>query len=143
MKISLACDHGGYVLKEEIKNYLASKGYEVVDCGTNSTESCDYPIFARKAALLVASKECELGIVVCTSGEGVCMTANKVKSVRCGLVYNNEVASLIRVHNNANMMSLGAKYITKEEALQYVETFLNSEFEGGRHIRRVDLIEEN
>lgn len=143
MKISLACDHGGYVLKEEIKNYLSSKGHEVVDCGTNSTESCDYPIFARKAALLVASKECELGIVVCTSGEGVCMTANKVKSVRCGLVYNNEVASLIRVHNNANMMSLGAKYITKEEALQYVETFLNSEFEGGRHIRRVDLIEEN
>ena len=143
MKISLACDHGGYVLKEDIKNYLTSKGYEVVDCGTNSTESCDYPIFARKAALLVASKECELGIVVCTSGEGVCMTANKVKSVRCGLVYNNEVASLIRVHNNANMMSLGAKYITKEEALQYVETFLNSEFEGGRHIRRVDLIEEN
>ena len=143
MKISLACDHGGYVLKEEIKNYLTSKGYEVVDCGTNSTESCDYPIFARKAALLVAKKECELGIVVCTSGEGVCMTANKVKSVRCGLVYNNEVASLIRVHNNANMMSLGAKYITKEEALQYVETFLNSEFEGGRHIRRVDLIEEN
>ena len=143
MKISLACDHGGYVLKEEIKNYLSSKGHEVVDCGTNSTESCDYPIFARKAALLVASKECELGIVVCTSGEGVCMTANKVKSVRCGLVYNNEVASLIRVHNNANMMSLGAKYITKEEALQYVETFLNSEFEGGRHIRRVDLIEEH
>ena len=143
MKISLACDHGGYVLKEEIKNYLSSKGHEVVDCGTNSTESCDYPIFARKAALLVASKECELGIVVCTSGEGVCMTANKVKSVRCGLVYNNEVASLMRVHNNANMMSLGAKYITKEEALQYVETFLNSEFEGGRHIRRVDLIEEN
>lgn len=143
MKISLACDHGGYVLKEEIKNYLTSKGYEVVDCGTNSTESCDYPIFARKAALLVAKKECELGIVVCTSGEGVCMTANKVKSVRCGLVYNNEVASLIRVHNNANMMSLGAKYITTEEALQYVETFLNSEFEGGRHIRRVDLIEEN
>ena len=143
MKISLACDHGGYVLKEDIKNYLTSKGYEVFDCGTNSTESCDYPIFARKAALLVANKECELGIVVCTSGEGVCMTANKVKSVRCGLVYNNEVASLIRVHNNANMMALGAKYITKEEALQYVETFLNSEFEGGRHIRRVDLIEEN
>lgn len=143
MKISLACDHGGFLLKEEIKNYLINKGIEVVDCGTNSTDSCDYPIFARKAALLVSNKECELGIVVCTSGEGVCMTANKIKSIRCGLVYNNEVASLIRVHNNANMMALGAKYITSSEALQYVETFLNSKFEGGRHIKRVELIEEN
>lgn len=143
MKISLACDHGGFLLKEEIKNYLSNKGIEVVDCGTNSTDSCDYPIFARKAALLVSNKECELGIVVCTSGEGVCMTANKIKSIRCGLVYNNEVASLIRVHNNANMMALGAKYITSSEALQYVETFLNSKFEGGRHIKRVELIEEN
>ena len=142
MKLSLACDHGGFLLKEEIKNHLINKGHEVIDCGTNSLDSCDYPIFARKAALLVANQECDLGIVVCTSGEGVCMTANKVKSIRCGLVYNNEVASLIRVHNNANMMALGAKYISTSDALQYVDTFLNSEFDGGRHIRRVDLIEE-
>ena len=142
MKLSLACDHGGFLLKEEIKKHLINKGHEVIDCGTNSLDSCDYPIFARRAALLVANQECDLGIVVCTSGEGVCMTANKVKSIRCGLVYNNEVASLIRVHNNANMMALGAKYISTSDALQYVDTLLNSEFEGGRHIRRVDLIEE-
>lgn len=143
MKISLACDHGGFLLKEEVKKYLLSNNYEVEDCGTYSQDSCDYPIFARKASLLVADKVCDLGIVICTSGEGVCMTANKVKGVRCGLVYNLEVASLIRLHNNANMMALGAKFISKEDALECVRIFLNTEFEGGRHIRRVDLIENN
>lgn len=142
MKLSLACDHGGYLLKEQVKEFLLNEGYEVIDCGTNSLESCNYPVFARAAAKKVASKECELGIVICTSGEGVCMTANKIKGVRCGLVYNNEVAHLIREHNNANMMALGAKYVSYEDAITWIKTFLNASFEGGRHTLRVDLIEE-
>ena len=142
MKLSLGCDHGGYLLKEEIKTYLLSLGHEVVDCGTNSLDSCNYPVFARAAAKKVASKECELGILVCTSGEGVSMTANKVKGVRCGLVYNIDVAHLIREHNDANMMSIGAKFTSLETAKEYVDTFLNAKFEGGRHVLRVQLIEE-
>lgn len=142
MKLSLGCDHGGYLLKEEIKTYLLSLGHEVVDCGTNSLDSCNYPVFARAAAKKVASKECELGILVCTSGEGVCMTANKVKGVRCGLVYNIDVAHLIREHNDANMMAIGAKFTSLETAKEYVDTFLNAKFEGGRHVLRVQLIEE-
>ena len=142
MKLSLACDHGGYLLKEELKSYLIKEGHEIVDCGTNSLESCDYPIYARRAAELVSNQECDLGIVVCTSGEGVMMTANKVKGVRCGLAYNKEVCALMRQHNNANMISIGAKYTSLETAIEYVETFLSSEFEGGRHTRRVNLIEE-
>ena len=142
MKLSLACDHGGYLLKEQVKEFLLNEGYEVIDCGTNSLESCNYPVFARDAAKKVASKECELGIVICTSGEGVCMTANKIKGVRCGLIYNNEVAHLIREHNNANMMALGAKYVSYEDAITWIKTFLNASFEGGRHTLRVDLIEE-
>ena len=140
MKLSLGCDHGGYLLKEQVKAYLLSKGHEIVDCGTDSLESCNYPIFARKAAELVASKECELGIVICTSGEGVMMTANKVKGVRCGLAYNKEVCALTRQHNNANMISIGAKYTSFETAIEYIETFLSSSFEGGRHTRRVEKI---
>ena len=142
MKLSLGCDHGGYLLKEEIKTYLLSLGHEVVDCGTNSLDSCNYPVFARAAAKKVASKECELGILVCTSGEGVCMTANKVKGVRCGLVYNIDVAHLIREHNDANMMAIGAKFTSLETAKEYVDTFLNAKFEGGRHVLRAQLIEE-
>ena len=142
MKLSLGCDHGGYLLKEQVNAYLLSKGHEIVDCGTDSLESCNYPIFARKAAELVASKECELGIVICTSGEGVMMTANKVKGVRCGLAYNKEVCALTRQHNNANMISIGAKYTSFETAIEYIETFLSSSFEGGRHTLRVELIEQ-
>ena len=142
MKLSLGCDHGGYLLKEELKSYLIKNGHEVIDVGTNSLESCNYPIFAREAAELVAKKECELGIVVCTSGEGVMMTANKVKGVRCGLAYNNEVCALMREHNDANMISIGAKYTPLETAIEYINIFLSSEFEGGRHTKRVELIED-
>lgn len=142
MKISLASDHGGFLLKEEIKKHLLNKGYEVLDCGTSNLDSCDYPIFSRKASELVATGDCQYGIVVCTTGEGVCMTSNKTKGIRCGLVYNNEVASLIREHNNANMMAIGAKYTSVSEALKYVDIFLNTEFQGGRHLRRVNLIEK-
>ena len=142
MKLSLGCDHGGFLLKEQVKKYLISKGHEVFDCGTDSLESCNYPIYAKAAAELVAKKECELGIVICTSGEGVMMTANKVKGIRCGLAYNKEVCALMKNHNNANMISIGAKYVSYETAIEYIETFLNAEFEGGRHTLRVELIEK-
>ncbi len=140
-QIALACDHGGFILKEDVKAYLESKGYQVIDFGTNSTESCNYPEFAKKAAEFVSKHEGSKGIVICTTGEGVMMTANKVKGIRCGLVYNEDVASLIVRHNKANMMSLGAKYTTKEQAYRYIDIFLSSEFEGGRHQIRVDMIE--
>ena len=140
-QIALACDHGGFLLKEDVKTYLESKGYQVIDFGTNSTESCNYPEFAKKAAEFVAEHEGSKGIVICTTGEGVMMTANKVKGIRCGLVYNDDVASLIVRHNKANMMSMGAKYTTKEQAQRYIDIFLSSEFEGGRHQIRVDMIE--
>lgn len=143
MKISLGCDHGGFALKEEIKQYLKSLGHVVYDCGTDSLESCDYPLFAKKAAELVQNETCEVGIVICTTGEGVCMTSNKFKNIRCGLVYNSEVAKLIKEHNNANMMAIGAKYTNFDMAKEYVDVFLNSEFLGGRHQRRVNLIENN
>ncbi len=140
-QIALACDHGGFILKEDVKAYLESKGYQVIDFGTNSTESCNYPEFAKKAAEFVSKHEGSKGIVICTTGEGVMMTANKVKGIRCGLVYNEDVASLIVRHNKANMMSMGAKYTTKEQAYRYIDIFLSSEFEGGRHQIRVDMIE--
>ena len=142
MKIAIGCDHGGYTLKEEIKEYLLSKGYKVIDCGTYSLDSCDYPLFGKAAAEKVVSGEVEFGIVVCTSGEGIMMTANKVKGIRCGLAYNDEVTALMRQHNDANMISFGAKFISREDTLRRIDIFLNTPFEGGRHQRRVDLIEK-
>lgn len=141
MKISIGSDHAGYLYKEEIKKYLQSKSIEVVDCGTYSLESCDYPLFGRKAAQLVADKECDFGILVCSSGEGIMISANKIKGVRCGLAYNDDVARLIRQHNNANMIAFGANFMELKDVLRRVDIFLNSSFEGGRHLRRVNEIE--
>lgn len=142
MKIAIGCDHGGYALKETLKQYLIGKGYEVEDCGTDSMDSCNYPVFARRSAECVASGACAFGIVVCTTGEGVCITANKVPGIRCGLIYNKDVAYLTRNHNDANMMAIGAKYTSEEEAKAYVDIFLSAEFAGGRHKVRVDMIEK-
>lgn len=142
MVIALGADHGGFELKELIKDHLIKQGYEVKDVGTFSKDSCDYPLFARDAAVLVSNKEAEFGIIVCTSGEGVCMAANKIKGVRAGIAYNNEVASLMRQHNNANVMTLGAKFVTTEDAIKRVEIFLSTAFEGGRHERRVSQIND-
>ncbi len=141
MKISLGSDHAGYAVKEEIKKYLASKGYEVLDVGTNSTESCDYPIFAKAAAKLVSEGTAKYGVLVCSSGEGIMMTANKVKGVRCGLAYNDDVARLIRQHNNANMIAFGANFMKLEDIIKRIDIFLSTDFEGGRHERRVSEIE--
>lgn len=142
MKISIGSDHAGYAYKEEIKKYLSKKGYEVIDCGTNSLESCDYPEFGKEAARKVANKEADFGIVVCSSGEGISIAANKVKGIRCGLAYNDDVARLIRQHNNANMIGFGASFMKLEDVLRRIDIFLATPFEGGRHERRVNKIEE-
>ncbi len=142
MKISIGSDHAGYAYKEEIKKYLSNKGYGVIDCGTNSLESCDYPEFGKEAARKVANKEADFGIVVCSSGEGISIAANKVKGIRCGLAYNDDVARLIRQHNNANMIGFGASFMKLEDVLRRIDIFLATPFEGGRHERRVNKIEE-
>ncbi|MBQ0008978.1 MAG: ribose 5-phosphate isomerase B [Firmicutes bacterium] len=141
MKISIASDHAGYAYKEEIKKYLAAKGHEIVDCGTHSLDSCDYPIFGKAAAEKVANKEVDFGILVCSSGEGIAIAANKVKGVRAGIAYNDDVARLMRQHNNANMIAFGASFMALEDVLKRVDIFLSTEFEGGRHERRVNEIE--
>lgn len=142
MKIAIGSDHGGYELKEDLKQYLANKGYEMVDVGAYSTESCHYPEFGAKCAKLVADGECTYGIVVCTTGEGIIMAANKVKGVRAGLAYNVEVARLMREHNDANVIGFGAKFTTLEEACERTDTFLATEFAGGRHAKRVEMLKK-
>ena len=141
MKIALGCDHGGYAMKEDIKKQLEGLGHEVKDCGTYSTESCDYPIFGEAAARAVASGECEYGIVVCTTGIGISIAANKHQGIRAGLVWDKQIAHLIRQHNNANMMAIGAGFTGPKLAAAMVETFLSTAFEGGRHARRVALMD--
>ena len=141
MRISIASDHAGFDAKEEVKEYLTKLGHEVIDCGTDSKESCDYPIFGRAAAIKVAGGEAERGILICSSGEGIMIAANKIKNVRCGLAYNDEVAKLIRMHNNANMVAFGASFMKIEDIIKRIDLFLNTEFEGGRHERRVNEIE--
>ena len=142
MKISLACDHGGLELKNQIADYLKKLGHTVCDFGTNTKDSCDYPDFAKPAARAVSSGECERGVVVCTTGIGVSMVANKVKGVRCALCLNPDMAKMTRLHNNANVIALGQKYVDFETAKQIVDNFLNTEFEGGRHADRVRKIED-
>lgn len=138
--IAIASDHGGYQLKEHLKAYLAAKGITCEDFGTNSTESCDYPIFGRAAAEAVASGRCEKGIVICTTGIGVSIVANKVKGIRCALCSDPLSAEMTRRHNNTNMLAMGAGIIGQNLAMDIVDTWLTTEFEGGRHQRRVDKI---
>lgn len=138
--ISIACDHGAYELKETVKQHLLDAGYEVKDFGTNSLESCDYPDYAAPAAQAVASGECEKGIVLCTTGIGVSMVANKVKGVRCSLCSDLLSAEMTRRHNDANVLAMGAGIVGKNLALAIVDKWLATEFEGGRHQRRVDKI---
>ena len=138
--IAIASDHGGYTLKEHIKAYLAAQGITCKDFGTDSTDSCDYPVFAKAAAESVASGECEKGIVICTTGIGVSITANKVKGIRCALCADSFSAEMTRRHNNANMLAMGAGVVGRNLAERMVDTFLSTDFEGGRHARRVALI---
>ena len=138
MKISMGCDHGGYALKERIKKYLTDKGHTIVDCGTDSTDSCDYPVFGEAAAKKVASGECERGIVICTTGIGISISANKVRGIRCALCSDAFSAEMTRRHNDANVLALGAGIVGGNLAERIVDVFLSTEFEGGRHARRVD-----
>ena len=138
--ISIACDHGAIALKNHLKTYLEGKGYEVKDFGTHTTDSCDYPDFAAPAAQAVANGECEKGIVLCTTGIGVSMVANKVKGVRCALCHETHSAEMTRRHNDANVLAMGAGVTGVNLAERIVDVFLTTEFEGGRHQRRVDKV---
>ena len=140
MKISIASDHGGFDLKEDLREWLTGQGHEVVDFGCHGKESCDYPDFAGPAARAAASGECERGIVICTTGIGVSMTANKVKGVRCALCADPWSAEMTRRHNDANVLAIGAGVTGPLLARQIVTAFLTHEFEGGRHQRRVDKV---
>lgn len=140
--IALGSDHGGYDLKIKIKKYLEDKGYECKDFGCYEKTSCDYPDFGRAAAEAVASGECERGIVVCTTGIGISIVANKVKGIRCALCTNAYLAKMTRLHNDANMLALGQGIVGDNLAYEIVDTFLNTEFsEGENHIRRIGKIE--
>ena len=138
MKISIACDHGAVDMKNMLVSYLEERGHQVTDFGTHTTASCDYPEFAAAAAHAVASGECERGIVLCTTGIGMSIAANKVKGIRCALCGDVMSAEMTRRHNDANMLAMGAGMIGKNLAERIVDTFLATEFEGGRHQRRVD-----
>ena len=140
MKIALGSDHGGYALKCDIIQLLEKLGYEYKDFGCYAPESCDYPDFGAAAARAVASGECDRGIVICTTGIGISIAANKIKGIRCAHCADSLEAEMTRRHNDANMMAIGAGFTGKNLAERMVEVFLTTEFEGGRHQRRVDKI---
>ena len=142
MKISLACDHGGLQLKNHVAEFLKEHGYIVMDFGTFTKDSCDYPDFAKQAAQAVADGKCNKGIVICTTGIGVSIVANKVKGVRCALCINADMATRTRAHNDANMIAMGQIYVDNDTADEIVPAFLTTEFMGGRHQVRVDKIED-
>ena len=141
MKIAIASDHAGFAYKESIKKLLAGLGHEVRDFGTTSDAPVDYPIYIRPAAEAVARGECERGIVLGGSGNGEAITANKVRGIRCALCWNEQTAKWSRMHNDANVLSLGQRTIDEATALQIVRVWLGTPFEGGRHVRRIELIE--
>ena len=141
--IALASDHAGFELKEAIKKHLVENNYDITDFGTNSDASCDYPIFAKKAASAVASGTCDRGIVCCGTGIGVSITANKFKGIRCALCTDEYTAWMAKRHNNANMVAFGARVLDTDTVLKLVDVWLSTEFEQGRHQRRIDMIEED
>ena len=140
MKMAIACDHSALDLKEEVKALLAARGIEVEDFGTYTTDSCHYPIYGARAAQAVADGRCNLGIVICGTGIGISMAANKVKGIRCALCSDTFSAKMTRIHNNSNMLALGARVIGVELAKEIVNAWLDAEFEGGRHQVRIDMI---
>ena len=139
--IAIGCDHGGYELKQKILAHLRQRGLEYRDFGCDSTASVDYPVYGKAVAHAVASGECEKGIVICSTGIGISIAANKVKGIRCALCTDSLQAEMTRRHNDANMMALGAGITGGNLAKRMVEIFLNTEFEGGRHARRVALLD--
>ena len=140
--IALGADHGGYKLKEEIKRYLDESGIEYKDYGTNSEERTDYPIYAKKVAEAIQNKECDCGILVCRSGYGMTVVSNKFKGIRCAKCNDEEEAKYSRMHNDANVLALGADYMNTSNAIKIVRMWLATEFEGGKHAERIKIIEE-
>ena len=140
MKIVLASDHGGFELKEAIKKHLIKKGYDINDIGVNDTKSVDYPDYGKRAAMMVAGKEADRGIIICGTGIGISIAANKVKGIRCALCTNEYMARMSRMHNNANMLALGGRVTGIGLAEDMVDVWLSTEFEGGRHEIRVNKI---
>ena len=138
--IAIGSDHGGYLLKEEIKKHLKETGYEFKDFGTDSTASCDYPVYAEKVCRAVQSGECEKGILICGTGIGMSMCANKCKGIRAAVCGDHFSAEFTRKHNNANVLCLGARVIGAGVAMQLVDIFLTTEYEGGRHEKRVEMM---
>lgn len=142
-KFAIASDHAGFELKETIKQYLTGKGYDLTDFGTFTIDSCDYPDFAHPAAQSVVNGECEMGIAICGSGNGMQITLNKYPQIRAALCWLPELAALARQHNDANFLVMPARFISTDEALKITDAFLNADFEGGRHLRRVNKIPRN
>ncbi len=140
MKIAIGSDHAGFQLKEKLKKYLIEKGFELKDFGTYSEDRADYPDFAHPVALSVTNKEVDFGLLMCGTGNGINMTANKHKGIRAALCWNSEVAALARRHNDANILTLPARCINEQEAKDCVDAFFSATFEGGRHIERVNKI---
>ena len=141
--IALGCDHGGFELKQEIKKYLDQQNIEYIDYGCDSQEAVDYPVYAKKVARAIQNGECEKGIVICTTGIGISIVANKVPGIRCGLCADTYSAKMTREHNDANMLAMGAGIVGPNLALSIVETFLNTPFSGDeKHVRRINKIEE-
>lgn len=142
MKIALASDHAGFELKEEIKKYLLGAGIEIQDLGTDSAESVDYPVYGMKCAGAVLSGEADRGIVICATGIGISIAANRFKGIRCALCTDTNMAEMTRRHNDSNVLALGGRTTGTDKALKITEVWLNTEFEGGRHRRRVDLLDQ-
>lgn len=142
MRIALGCDHAGLEWKEKIKSILARLGHEVIDFGTNSKDSVDYPDFGLKVARAVADGEVDYGVTVCWTGNGMNMAANKIKGIRAGLAVNPEMAHLTRLHNNANVLTLSQKYTPEDQLEDIIKQFLTTPFEGGRHLRRLEKIRD-
>ena len=139
-QIAIGADHAGFLYKEKVVKQLEEAGFTVLDMGTNSTESVDYPDFVHPVAESVEKEEAELGIIICGSGNGVAMTANKHQGIRAAICWNTDLAALARQHNNANVLSIPARFVSEELALNMVDTFIKTDFEGGRHARRVGKI---
>ncbi len=143
MTVAIGSDHGGFELKELVKKQLEEKGYTVKDMGCHDQSSCDYPVFGRAVAKAVADGSCEKGVVICTTGIGISITANKVKGIRCALCADTTTAKLTRLHNDANVLAMGAGIVGPNLAREIVDTFFDTAFSGQeRHQRRIDLIEE-
>ncbi len=140
MKVAFACDHAGYELKKFLIGLMRERGYEIEDFGTHSTESCDYPDYAHPAAGAVESGECAFGVAMCGSGNGICMTLNKHQGIRAALCWLPEIAALAKQHNNANILVIPARFVSRDEAVEILDAYLDATYEGGRHERRVGKI---